>query len=143
MLNVFKYFDAPNELNRSELKNYIPLLDQLAGGELQPSDKSLLAPVMHLIKRSPRLAMWYAAEILQQRWSEAEPVIMQDPNKAYWYTRHVIKERWPEAEPIIMKDPLFAYKYARWVIRGRWIDAELYIQKDPEQWSRYAEFFKI
>ena len=143
MLNVFKYFDAPNELNRSELNDSISLLDQLSSGELQPSDKPLLEPVIHIIKKSPRLAMWYAAEVLQHRWPEVEPYIIQDPSIAYWYTRHAIKGRWPEAEPVIMRDPLFAYKYARWVIRGRWIDAEPYIQKDHEQWPRYAEFFNI
>ena len=142
MLNVFKYFNNPKELDRSDLIDHM-LLDVLAAGELDSSDKARLEPVLHLIKRNPRMAMWYAAEIINQRWPEVEPIILKEPSQAYWYTRHVIKERWPEAEPVIMKDPLYAYKYARWIIRDRWPEAEPYIKQDGEQWARYAEFFNL
>ena len=114
MLNVFKYFDQPNELNRSDLISHMHLLhDELHYGLLGPKDKEKLKPLLPLIKKSAQSAGLYAKYILQKRW--------------------------PEAEPTIMKNPLYAYHYAVWVLQSPWPEAEPYIMKDPELWELYTE----
>ena len=118
MLNVFKYFDQPKELNQSDLMDKMYLLyDELYYGLLGPKDKERLESLLPLIKKDPRGAGLYAKYILQKRW--------------------------PEAEPTIMKSPLYAYHYAYWVIKDRWKEAEPYIQKDSDLWDTYKEDFKI
>ena len=57
--------------------------------------------ILHIIKKLPQEAYSYAHRVLNSRWLEAEPYILQNPHVAYWYTIDVIKKRWPEAEPII------------------------------------------
>ena len=79
--------------------------------------------VQDLLDRNPEKvsawAHWYALNVIEGRWPEAESVIMQDPEWSYRYARDVIKGRWPEAESVIMKDPYQAYWYALDVINGR------------------------
>jgi hypothetical protein len=84
-------------------------------------------------------AYYYARNVIQGRWAEAEPHIMKDPQWAYYYAMDVIRGRWAEAEPHIMKDPQWAYYYAIDVIRGRWAEAEPHIMKDPQWAHQYAK----
>lgn len=74
-------------------------------------------PIMHIIKRNPKMAHYYA----------------------YF----VIKGRWKEAEPVIMKDTKYAYLYAADVIKGRFYEAEPYIKKSEYRWDRYCWKFKL
>ena len=90
------------------------------------------------IKEDPIAAFNYAYEIIQDRFPEAEPVIMKDPIAAYSYAHEIIGERWPEAEPTIMRDQAIASEYAFVIIRGRWPEAEPIIMKDPITASEYA-----
>ena len=91
-------------------------------------------------KMTPEEAFNYAHEIIEDRWPEAEPIIMQDPKWAYFYARDVIEDdRWPEAEPTIIKDPGWAFWYTRNVIKDRWPEAEETIKKDPE-WAYYYAY---
>jgi hypothetical protein len=83
-------------------------------------------------------AYYYAREVIQGRWAEAEPLIMKDPYWAYLYAKHVIRGRWAEAEPYVMKDPEWAYAYAGEVIRGRWAEAEPLLMKKPSSAYYYA-----
>ena len=85
----------------------------------------------------------HAETVIQGRWPEAEPIIMEDPHCARWYAKYVIKGRWPEAEPIIMESQLQAYWYADDVIKGRWPEAEPTIRKSPVIWRDYCELFGI
>ena len=55
----------------------------------------------------------YAHNILNDRWPEAEPRIMETPVHSYFYAKYVIKGRWEEAEEIIMQDPYLYRKYLR------------------------------
>ena len=75
-------------------------------------------------------ACWYAIEVIEGRWEEAEPMIASDPYSAYLYARFIIEGRWVEAESIIAKDPFWACYYARDVIKGRWKEAESVILAD-------------
>jgi len=93
------------------------------------------------IMQDPIMACNYARYVMnRKRWPEAEPYIAEDPYEAYWYARNIMKEkRFPEAELYIMKDPALAYLYARDIMKGkRWSEAEPYIMKDPEWAVAYA-----
>jgi hypothetical protein len=148
MLNVFKYFEKPDELNRHDLQEHMHLLDLLSDARLSPEAKSQLEPVLHIIKKSPKLAYYYAKTILDERWPEAEPYIIKDPYWAYVYTYAVINKdhkrenmiRWKEAEPVIMKDAESAGMYAGTILQSRWPEAEPVIMKDPHEASMYAEY---
>jgi hypothetical protein len=83
-------------------------------------------------------AYWYARNVIQGRWPEAEPVIMGNPDAAYQYAQDVIQGRWPEAEPVIMGNPDAAYWYARDVIQGRWPEAEPVIMSNPDAAYQYT-----
>ena len=65
----------------------------------------VLASRNALLKTDPWVAYPYARDILQQRNSELENVIIQDPMAAARYARDVIKGRWPDAEQVISSDP--------------------------------------
>ena len=71
--------------------------------------------------KAPYWCYWYAAEVIQGRWIEGEPVILTSARYSYWYALDVIKGRWLEAEPIILTDANFSYWYALDVIKGRWL----------------------
>ena len=77
--------------------------------------------VQDLLDRNPEKvsawAHWYALNVIEGRWPEAESVIMQDPYSAYRYALNVIKGRWPEAESVIMKDLEWADLYTRHVLQ--------------------------
>ena len=90
-------------------------------------------------KMTPREAFNYAHDVIEGRWPEAEPIIMQEPKSAYWYAQDVIKGPWPEAEETIKKDPEWAYYYARDVIKDRWPEAEPTIMRDPQWWKLYQK----
>ena len=89
-------------------------------------------------EKASEWAHWYALNVIEGRWPEAEPVIMKYPYQAYWYARDVIKGRWPDAESVIMTSPEWVYWYASHVIKGRWPEAESGIMKDPYQAYWYA-----
>ena len=66
------------------------------------------------IVKDAKLAFYFAADIIQGRWPEAEPTIAKNAEWACCYAQYVIKGRWPEAEPTIAKDPYFAKYYIRY-----------------------------
>ena len=147
MLNVFKYFEKPTELNKSELIPEMQWADKLHDGKVTPFDKQSLNPILYLIKKSPRLAYYYARKIIEGRWSEGEPIILKSPYWSYEYACNIINKghvnnmvRWEEAEPIIMNDPEAACLYASMILNSRWPEAEPIIMKDPNEASNYAEY---
>jgi len=91
----------------------------------------------------------YARFVVNGRWRDIEPIIIESPHLIYSYACHVMKDRWYEAEPYIIQDPENAYYYARYVINDdsnhsktiiRWYEAEPYIMKDPEYAYRYSVY---
>lgn len=58
--------------------------------------------------------------------------------KAVWYAVNVLKNRWPEMEEKIKKSAKWAVSYARDVIKGRWLEAEKYISKNDRYTSQYG-----
>ena len=94
-------------------------------------------------KNAPEYAYWYACNVINGRWEEAEPIILTDGYWAYWYARDVIKGRWVEAEPIILTSAEWACRYASDVIRGRWVEAEILITKDINILIYYAHIVNL
>jgi hypothetical protein len=147
LLNIFKYFDKPTELNQSELiefmsAGYLRMPMRMLADD--PEAKEKLAPGINLIKLIPYTAYDYALHIIKDRWYEAEPYIMKDPSASLEYARHVIKGRWPEAEQYILKDPYYAFPYAKSVIKGRWPEAEADpVFKKSSEWKMYKKHFGI
>jgi hypothetical protein len=82
-------------------------------------------------------AYWYASEVIEDRWPEAEPHLMKEPTWAYFYAFHVIKGRWMEAEPHIIKELKITFWYASNVIKERWLEAEPII-KESFYWPYYV-----
>ncbi|MDO9414529.1 AAA family ATPase [Pararhizobium sp.] len=65
----------------------------------------------------------YAAEVIGNRWKEAEAILVNEPSAAV-YAEHMLGHRWSEAESAIATDGEFAAHYAINVIKGRWFEAE-------------------
>jgi hypothetical protein len=143
MLNVFDYYARPNELNRHDLSTVIDILWELEEEQLQPDDKGWLNQVLHIIKRSPKLACAYTQTILEEPWPEVEDVIIKDPIAATNYACYVLEKRWPDAEPIIMTNPHYAWVYATIVLKHRWIEAEPNIKTNSTVWHLYKKDFNI
>lgn len=99
----------------------------------------------------------YAAEVLKQRWLEAEEYILHDTyaSMVVDYAIEVIKGRWFEGEQQLLAEAKEEYevqgnqkafehttkamvKYALEVIKGRWKEAEYYISKSPIPALQYA-----
>lgn len=74
----------------------------------------------------PAQAFEYAHYVIQGRFYECEPIMLQRPGWAHLYAKHIIKDRWPEAEPTILQsqDVQTIYMYANDVIKGRWPEGE-------------------
>lgn len=153
MLNVYKKYDNPEELaGYNEKYPLLTAFDKLTKkGLLNQSDIDLLNVNKDIIKRYPKIAYYYARDIIKGRWEEAEPYIMKSPEWGYDYATYIIKGRWEDAEPYIMTDPANAYAYAENILgndpkwtnapgheNGRWPEAEQYIIKEPEIAALYA-----
>jgi hypothetical protein len=83
-----------------------------------------LLDVVMLALQSASGAYYFVRESMDERWSEAEPIIARDAKFATYYAIHVVKGRWLEAEPVIAKSAGWASMYAKNVIKGRWLEAE-------------------
>ena len=57
---------------------------------------------------------------MQCRWPEAEKYIKKNPKWACAYAADVIKSRWKEAENIIAKNQYAASDYYILIIKGNW-----------------------
>ena len=66
---------------------------------------------------APYWAYWYACEVIEGRWPEAEPVILTSPQWAYWYARDVIESHWLEAGLVILTSPRWTYWYTKNVLK--------------------------
>ena len=62
---------------------------------------------------------YYKALDAGKRLPELEYIILADSFYSYMYTRNVIQDRWIEAEDIIMKSSGRCFNYAKYVIKGK------------------------
>ena len=105
MINLYELHNS-KELNNHSL--YSHLITSLKKNMIDGDD---YRPIMHIIKRSPKMAHYYAYFVIKGRWKEAEPVIMKDTKYAYLYAADVIKGRFYEAEPYIKKSEYWDARY--------------------------------
>ena len=133
-MNIYKYHSEPKTLEQYE--NRLTIVPELAYNHAIETNQRFEAGEPSIMNH-PNWAFWYASDVIEGRWPEAESVIMNDPGYAYRYALDIIKGRWPEAEPSIMKSPTWAYLYAIKLIKCRWPEAEPYIMKDPHCWNNY------
>ena len=101
-----KSLDELLEMNEYERAEYLYKEARKLGKRLNPEYEEI-------IKINPKYTCWYAEDIIEGRWKEAEKYIMKDLYWAYQYAVHIIKGRWSEIESIIIKSPELAYKYAK------------------------------
>ena len=77
--------------------------------------------IEHRIATDPRYAAKYAIKIIQQRWPEAEPAILQGiscaPAEACQYAMKFIGGRWPQFEAI-MAQKLAHFETFTWQLAG-------------------------
>lgn len=132
MINFYNYYNDRLDCH----DEYSQLLTHLDSSSYR--EQVDWTPILHIIKRIPKHAYFYAREIIKGRWLEAEPVIMKDMFYNSYYAADIIKGRWIEAEPYIIKDPFYAYRYARNIIKGQWIEAEPYIMESAGWWHAYC-----
>jgi hypothetical protein len=135
MINFYKFYNKTG-LDHKEYSNPIAQL-------LDCKYSSKLKPIEHIIKKNPEYAYYYAKDVKQCRWLEAEPYIKPNEWYLYLYACDVVKVRWFEMEPCIKKDPALAYKYAVRVIKSRWSEAEPYIKQSTVFWAAYRRYFKL
>lgn len=57
------------------------------------------------------LAYMYASDVIDDRWLEAEPIVVTDSKWTYYYAVRVIKSRWPEAEDVIATSGAYLHWY--------------------------------
>lgn len=119
-------------LDNPEMQHAITQLSELSRREAISISQQSLQPVLHLIKKSPYLIFIYAADILQERWLEAEHILLNTkpdfefvyssmstcfkvymPNVIAWYARDVMRCRWGEAEELIKHTVLWP-NYVEW-----------------------------
>lgn len=100
---MLNFYDYHNEYLYNHLKYQYPIsrLCTIRSGNTHIDYSNIL----HIIKKNPRYAYWYAKLYRKGRWVEAEPYIMKDTMYASAYSWFFMNERWREAEPIIKKNP--------------------------------------
>lgn len=103
MINYYLYHN--DELDNHHLSK---LLQRVSFYELE--QRYDYSPILHIIRKSPKHAFFYARDFKGARWLEAEKYIMKDSYYAYCYAAQVMMDRWPVAEPYIRPDP-YRWKY--------------------------------
>lgn len=72
-------------------------------------------------------ACWYAVNVLDGPWPEAECVILKDPETVVAYAADAVKERRPDLETVILTHPMAASNYACFFLKSPWEEAEAVI----------------
>ena len=78
-----------------------------------------------------------------KNWPELDIIIKSiatDPEWAFYYAKNVIQGRWPEAEAVIATDSRWACNYAKRILKDRFIIAEPLIFQDPI-WSAFYNHY--
>jgi hypothetical protein len=112
MINLYRLYNDPKELDLYNL--YATPIKQICDEDLMEQYKEHdYQPVLHIIKKSPETAYYYALRVHDDRWLEAEPYIIKDPIYAAYYSANVMYKRWIEAEPTIKQDYWSWDEYSR------------------------------
>jgi hypothetical protein len=91
--------------------------------------------------KDPQCAAEYAMSVLEQRWPEAEPIILQHPGTTAIEYAAKFHFRWSALERLLTKSAIwkqqgrFITLYAKQVIGGRWDDGEWALLDFGDPWS--------
>ena len=100
----------------------------------------------HTIPDAANLCLRYAKDVMEERWVEAEPIILKDLYAALQYAFEVVKVKWPELEEPLLEKCSMGYgrtqaiEYAIYNIKGRWKELEPFIMPHQHSWSKYINF---
>ncbi len=92
-----------------------------------------------LIAQCPMASLYYAANVLQDRFPLGEPTIAKSPHHSLDYALYVINGRFEAGEEAIAEDSAHACRYATDVIKGRFLLGEPEIQKNEFLWDTYVK----
>jgi lambda repressor-like predicted transcriptional regulator len=143
-MNLYNFHSEPKSLiHHDEAHEFVPELfvDTRYGSVRFPQELSNTQ--LGALSRVPKLAYYYAKNVLKRRWPEAEPYIMKDPVSAYLYTKAVIDGPWPEAEKYILQHANTALAYATNILRKRWPEAEAILKTNDDLWVAYVDHFDL
>lgn len=104
---------VPDEESVWDIRKYIDDLDQR---DLELEQFFLLCTDRDSLVHAVKYARMFFA---RKGWPELEEKIKDDPRLACFYARNVIKRRFPEGEEAIARDAWMSYLYAAYVIKGR------------------------
>jgi hypothetical protein len=153
MLNIYNKFTHPEELTDFGSDQHVKLALRTfieKPYKLTDADKKVLTSHKNEFLKldDPAMLFKFAWRILNDRWPEAEHIIMRDPKSAARYALDVINYekpnppiRWKEAEDSIKQDPWGAYSYAHYILQRKWPEAEQYIKQDDTWWEMYNIVF--
>lgn len=115
-------------------------IDFLEHARRGPEPKRLPKQLEDIIALYPNPAVFYAAEVLERRWPEVEPMMLRTAEDAIQYATFVTNGFWHEAEDIISTDANASIQYA-YLIKGRFEKGEKTII-NSEYLSQYIEFLR-
>lgn len=96
---------------------------------------------------SPQILVDYVCDVINDRWPEAERLILKDEWSVFRYIQRVSQRRlgwrWEAGEQVLMKSPKWAYFYAKDVLGRQWEEAEPCILADPHYDPLYRSHFGL
>jgi len=151
--NVWKSLYERHVINKEKIKSVDELLQMnnreralYLFDEAEAFERRLDPEYEDLILNSGvvEVMVWYARDIMNERWYDAEPYILKNLDFACLYTMDVIEGRWKELEEYIlqMQNPEWAYQYAKRGIEDRWKEGEEIISKNLDVLIRYLRFLE-
>lgn len=99
-----------------------------------------------VILTDPEACLEYARMVLRKRWPEGEKAIIASGNMniilVYFMDLLNSDERWREAEPLILTDPETTWEYISIILDGPWPEAEEILLTSPIHLRSYTELLR-
>ena len=99
-----------------------------------------------VILQDPGACLEYARMVLRKRWPEGEKTIIASRNMniilVYFMDLLNEDERWSEAEPLILTDPETTWEYISIILDGPWPEAEETLLTSPIHLRCYTELLR-
>ena len=99
-----------------------------------------------VILQDPEACLEYARMVLDKRWPEGEKAIIASRNMniimVYFMDLLNRDERWSEAEPVILTDPEITWEYISIILDGPWPEAEETLLTSPIHLRLYTELLR-
>ena len=146
MKDLYTLHTNPEVLLWHEYEDLLPwnILEATKGG-VEPSEQQ-----KQILFKSPEYAYLYSLRA-DKRWPEAEPYIIREGIWAFWYAMDILEDRWLEAEARILdfclrnEEPYMLIQYASKCVRGRWPEGEevLFEIGGFDSIGRYGDHFNL